>query len=299
MLEKMHYAGWDNCYRLYNNLIDLIVTGDVGPRIIRLGYVDQVNVFKEFAEHLGKTSGDEWLSFGGHRLWHAPEAQPRTYYPDREPVFIQEIDHGLVATQKPETATGIQKQIEIIMAPDKPEVFLTHRLFNHNLWPIETAPWTLSVMAPGGLAILPLPPRGTHPEFLIPTCSVAIWPYTNLSDPRWTFGEKFILLQQDPSSVLPQKLGIFTTEGWGAYLNQGYLFKKQVPLQVAGIYPDLGTNFEVFTNQQMLELESLGPLETIPPHGQLEQQEHWTLYRDITPINSEADIDPMLQSLNL
>lgn len=294
MIEKVQYGGWENCYRVSNDQIDLIVTGDVGPRIIRFGYVNQVNMFKEYADQLGKTTGDQWLNFGGHRLWHAPESQPRTYYPDREPVLIQVIEHGLVVTQKPEESTGIQKQIEITIAPDKPEVYLNHRLINHNLWSIEMAPWALSVMAPGGTAILPLPPRGPHPEFLLPTCRLSLWPYTNLADSRWTLGEKFILLKQENMS--PQKLGIFTSVGWGAYVNHGFMFLKQVPLHVDGIYPDLGVNFEIFTNAEMLELETLGPTESVPPKGHIEHQEHWTLFKDVPTVETEADVEKMLAS---
>ncbi|NLN69592.1 MAG: hypothetical protein GX142_02225 [Chloroflexi bacterium] len=297
MLEKVRYGGWENCYRLYNSTTELIITGDVGPRIIRFGYIDEMNVLHEYPDQMGKTFGDQWLNFGGHRLWHAPEAQPRTYYPDREPVLIQEIEHSLVATQKPETSTGIQKQIEITLAPNKPEVYLTHRLINHNLWAIETAPWTISVMAPGGLAILPLPPRGSHPEFLVPTCTLSLWPYTDLSDQRFTLGAKYILIKQDPGIKKPQKLGLFTSMGWGAYINQGYLFVKQVPLLLDGIYPDMGTNFEVFTNDEMLELEALGPLETIPPKGQVELQERWTLFKDIPAIVTETDAEDVFANL--
>lgn len=297
MFDKVHYGGWDNCYRLANDQIDLIVTGDVGPRIIRIGFIDQVNLFKEYPEQIGKTQGEEWLIFGGHRLWHAPEAQPRTYFPDRAPILIQEIENGLVATQKPETTTGIQKQIVITLSPDKPEVYLKLRLFNHNLWAIETAPWSLSVMSPGGTAILPLPPRGPHPEFLLPTSSLTLWPYTDLSDSRWVLGERFILLKQDRGISKPQKMGIFTPNGWGAYANHGYLFKKQVPIQFEGIYPDMGVNFEVFTNNEMLELETLGALESIPPSGQIELQEHWTLFRDIPPIQTEADVEVILDRI--
>lgn len=297
MFEKVQYGGWENCFRLANDQVDLVVTGDVGPRIIRFGFINQANMFKEYPEQLGKTSGDEWLIFGGHRFWHAPEAIPRTYYPDREPVLIQEIEHGLVATQQPETLTGIQKQIEIVLSPDKPEVYLIQRLINHNVWAIEAAPWSLSVMAQGGVAFLPFPPRGPHPDFLLPTSTLSIWPYTNLSDPRWVLGEKFILLHQDPQNSRPQKLGIFTPNGWGAYANFGCLFKKQVPIQFEGLYPDMGANFEVFTNNQMLELEALGPIETIPPKGMIELQEHWTLFNDIPPIRTEADVDKIVASI--
>jgi hypothetical protein len=68
------------------------------------------------------------------------------------------------------------------------------------------------------------------------------------------------------------------------------LFVKQVPLQYDGVYPDLGVNFEVFTNEAMLELESLGPVESIPPKGQIEHQEHWALIGEVPPPSSEADV---------
>jgi len=145
-------------------------------------------------------------------------------------------------------------------------------------------------MAPGGVAILPLPPRGTHPKFLQPTATLSIWPYTDFSDPRWVFGKEFILLRQDSTAEQPQKIGIFTSDGWAAYANYGVLFVKQSPIQNAGIYPDLGANFEVFTNKDMLELESLGPLQSIPPKGVIDHQEHWTLVKDFPTPETEADI---------
>lgn len=289
-MEKISCGGWKNCYRLMNDQIELVVTGDVGPRIIRFGFIGQENMFKEYLEQMGETESDEWLIFGGHRLWHAPEAQPRTYYIDTEPVLVQEIDNGLTVTQKPEPTTGLQKQIKIQMTPDRPEVILTHTLINHNLWAVETAPWALTVMAPGGTAILSFPVRGPHPEFMLPTSILSIWPYTNLGDPRWNLGYRYILLRQDPKIASPQKIGIYSPDGWAAYANFGALFIKQIPLQFEGLYPDLGVNFEVFTNDEMLELESLGPMETIPPKGQIHHQEHWTLVEDVPKPKTDQDI---------
>lgn len=296
-MEKISYGGWENCYRLANDQVELIITADVGPRIIHFGFVDGNNVFKTYPDQLGKTNAKEWLIFGGHRLWHAPEAQPRTYYPDSEPVHVQEIDGGVCITQKPEPTTGIQKQIEIRLINNDPEVHLNHKLINHNLWPIETAVWALSVMEAGGVAILPLPPRGPHPKYMLPTSILSIWPYTNLSDPRWQIGERFILLHQDPNISKPQKLGIFAPDGWAAYANNDVLFIKQVPIQYEGIYPDLGVNFEVFADGEMLELESLGPIESIPPKGQIDHQEHWTLIKNVPLPKSEADVNKFILAL--
>lgn len=289
-MEKISYGGWENCYRVANDQIELIITGDVGPRIIRFGFIDQENMLKEYPDQLGVTESDKWLSFGGHRLWHAPESFPRTYYPDVEPVLVQELDDGVVVTQKPEPTTGIQKQIKVSLSKTKAEAQLTHTLINHNLWAVELAPWALTVMAQGGVAVLPLPPRGPHPEFMLPTSSLSIWPYTNLSDPRWVLGERFILLRQDPEIAKPQKMGIFASDGWAAYVNFNTLFLKQIPIHFDAIYPDLGVNFETFTDNEMLELESLGPIESIPPKGKIEHQEHWTLVRDVPLPKSDQDV---------
>jgi len=297
-MEKISYGGWENCYRLSNEKIELIVTGDVGPRIIRFGFIGRENMFKEYPEQIGKTESDDWLAFGGHRLWHAPEAQPRTYFIDTEPVLVQEIEHGLLVTQKPEPTTGLQKQIKVEMSPEQPEVILTHKLINHNLWAVETAPWALSVMAPGGTAVISFPKRGPHPEFMLPTSVLSIWPYTDLGDPRWTLGYRYILLKQDSQSANPQKIGVFSPDGWAAYANFGALFIKQIPIQFEGFYPDFGVNFEVFTNNEMLELESLGPIETIPPKGQIDHQEHWTLVEKVqSPLTEQDVIDHILPHL--
>ena len=52
-VEKVAYKGWQNCYRVSNGEVELIVTGDVGPRVIRFGFIGGQNLFKEFPEQLG------------------------------------------------------------------------------------------------------------------------------------------------------------------------------------------------------------------------------------------------------
>ncbi len=68
---KSAYKGWQNCYRMTNGQIELIATTDVGPRIIRFAFVGEDNIFGENPDQVGKTGGEEWRIYGGHRLWHA------------------------------------------------------------------------------------------------------------------------------------------------------------------------------------------------------------------------------------
>src|SRR5437899_4233208 len=102
-VEKIEYKGWRNCYRVSNGEVELIVTTDVGPRVIRFGFVGGQNLFKEFKAQLGKTGGEQWRSYGGHRLWHAPEAPTRTYFPDNVPVKYTWDGKTLKLTQPIET----------------------------------------------------------------------------------------------------------------------------------------------------------------------------------------------------
>lgn len=288
-MEKIPYQGWPNCYRLSNAAVDLIVTADVGPRIMRYGFVGGQNQFREVTEFLGKTGGEEYRSYGGHRLWIAPENRPRTYQHDNSPVAIEALPGGLRAMQPVEQLTGIQKEMEIYLDAEGSGVRVVHRLHNRGVWDIEAAPWALSVMTPGGTAIAPLPPRGTHPEDLLPTSTLILWSYTDLSDPRWHFGKRYVSLKQDPKATTPQKMGMPMLDGWAAYLNHGQLFIKKFAYRDGAAYPDMGSSFEFFTNAKMLEMESLGPLGKIAPGAFLEHEERWFLFRDVTLTSLDDD----------
>ena len=78
----------------------------------------------------GKTGGEEWNIFGGHRLWHAPEVMPRTYFPDNYPVDYTWDGITLKLVQQIESTTGIVKEIDITLDPDRNHVKILHRLIN-------------------------------------------------------------------------------------------------------------------------------------------------------------------------
>ncbi|MCL4247272.1 MAG: hypothetical protein KJ065_03880 [Anaerolineae bacterium] len=287
-LKQIPYGGWSRCYQLSNGRIEIVITGEVGPRLIRFGFVDGVNEFYEDTSAMGKTGGDDWRLYGGHRFWHAPEAVPRTYLPDNSPVSVEQAS-GFVRVTQPVESSGMGKEIDIYMDANGAHVRLVHRLKNTSMWPVECAPWALSVVAAGGVAMFPLPPRGSHPAALLPANKLVMWPYTNMADPRWTWGERFIMLRQ--SDGVPQKVGCDVRDGWAAYARNGHLFVKLFGYQAGAAYPDLGCNFETFTNANMLEVESLGPLQTIEPGGSIEYREDWCLFDGVPMPSNDSDID--------
>ena len=292
-LEEIAYGGWKNCLKLSADGLELVVTLDVGPRVIRLGTPGGQNLFKEFDEQMGKTSGSEWLSFGGHRFWHAPEVFPRTYAPDFEPVEYTWKDNVLYLKQKTEPETGIQKEFEISIQ-DK-AVHLTHRLINHNVWAVELAPWCLSVMAAGGRALIPQAEFIPHPDVLTPARPLVLWHFTRMNDPRFTWGDRLIQMREDSQFDSKQKFGIRNTQGWAAYELGTDLFIKSVPLITGATYPDMGCSFEFFTMPGMLEVESLGPLVKLEPNAAIEHVEEWWVIPNVHLPKDEA---PLIEALN-
>lgn len=290
-METIAYQGWKTCYRMSNGQLDLVITGEVGPRIISCGLSEGENVFYVAPEFLGQRGGEVWVNYGGHRLWHAPEMRPRTYAPDTTPVTVEPHAEGARFIQAVENSTGIEKSLDIRLAVDAPCATVIHRLRNANLWAVELAPWALSVMAPGGRAIVPLPPRGSHHEHLLPTGNIALWPYTDLRDPRWSWGTQYVLLRQEPGNETPQKAGFSAPEGWAAYWLRGTLFLKTFAVQPDANYTDFGSRVEFFTNHKMLEVETLGPLTHLEPGATVEHVEHWQLAAGVPEPQTDADVE--------
>lgn len=292
-IEQVSWGGWPNCYRLSNDELELILTADIGPRVIRCGFPGERNVFKEYAGELGGVAEPDWKIRGGHRVWVAPERANITYELDNHPVQVTVAGPRVEATSPVDPRTGLQKTLILQLEPHS--VIVTNRLANTTLFPIACAAWGPTVMAPGGLGITGFPPRGTHPEDLEPVNPLVMWSYTDFSDPRWRFTSKYVTLRQDPQAAAPQKLGLFNPHTFGAYLLDGLLFLKQFHPDPAKTYADMGCSYQSFSNRDMLELETMGPYELVPPGASTEFTETWTLHRDVhLPAISDAALDAIL-----
>lgn len=297
-VEKVKYQGWQNCYLITNGEIELVVTGDVGPRIMRFGFTGGQNLLKEYAEQLGKSGEKEFQLRGGHRVWKAPEDPVATWAPDNSPVNVQITATGVIAREPVEPLTGLQKEIEVDMAPAGNTVKVTHRIANMTLFPLEFAPWALTMMAQGGTAITGFPPRGRHPVNLEATNPLVMWAYTDLSDKRWGFTKKYLTLRQGPGNPEPQKIGHFNPHTWAAYLLKGDLFVKRYEADPSRPYTDFGCSFEMFTNAEFLEIETLGPLTKVLPKESVEHVEQWSLHRDIRVSGfTDAELDRVILPL--
>jgi hypothetical protein len=281
---------------LDNGQIRLEVLLSAGPRIVRLSAFGKSNLFADIPATINTPYGDFHLR-GGHRLWHAPESMPRTYVPDNSGLSIQELPDGIILIGAKEIGTGIAKSIEIHLAADQPVVWLKHTLRNTGLWPLELAPWAVTMFQLGGTVILPQPVGNSDPDGLLNNRVLALWPYTNINDPRLTLRDDFIFINA-VSKMPPFKIGYFNPHGWMAYWFNGILFRKSFEVSSGVIYPDGGCNTESYCNDKGVELETLGPLTKLDPGKEVSHTETWEIYPNMNVPFLSSEISKLLKSFS-
>jgi len=285
--------GWKQVLVLANNEVELLITLDVGPRIISYRHQGGLNVFKTFDDQLGTSGEADWQIRGGHRLWMAPETT-LSYFPDNQPVSFTLMDENHVCLRTPaEAESGIEKEIEIILDKKTSSVTLNHSIWATKDMSSGIAPWGLTVLKAGGKAIIPMPPRNLHPNDLpaternagrdldlnlLPNRKMSLWAYTNLTDPRFNWCADRLEISQD-ANMPSTKLGFLHQLQSAHYEVEGYRFSKTIDYHQDATYPDGNCNLEIFTDGEMLELESLAPLVTLNKGDRIVHTENWSLKR--------------------
>jgi hypothetical protein len=285
--------------RIENDSIILEYLTEAGPRITGLWVKGSNTNLMGTAPSLNlETPYGTFAGRGGHRLWHSPEAFPRSYIPDNTGLTVERAAGKVTLTGLVEPLTGIQKAITIELDGQDPQVTLTHTLTNHSVWPVELAAWAITMMPMGGVAILPDQLPGTVQESLLPDRRWALWPYDDLHDPRVEFGNDLILIRGDPRDTA-FKIGYANKVGWLAYYLPGVLFVKRFSPKPDLPYPDFGCNAECYVKTDFLELETLGPLTHLQPGASTVHVESWRLYRDTNIAPTLAEIRQAIHGLKL
>ncbi len=301
-LETLTYMGLPHCLKLSNGTVDIIASTTVGPRLLFYGPTGGRNIFGHFPDASKETALGTWKPYGGHRLWVWPEVFPATYAPDNDPIqHTREGDFSLLL-QQPVDKANIAKQIRVTMSPEGTSVRLEQTVTSHNLWPVDIAAWGVSIVDPG-TSIVPRVPFQSHDDYVPVSQPVALCAFTDLEDPRFTLGLKYLLLRGDPTRPTSQKLGLRNKENWCAHLVEDLLFVKRFTHDEHAIYPDYGVNTEVYTEGRFQELELLGPHRVVSPGDSLTLIEDWNLVPNISladPQNLDlldAAITPAIRSL--
>ncbi len=276
-MDRIPYLGLPNCLRLRNADAELIVSTDVGPRVLRYALTGGENAFGEYPDKATETSLGAWKPYAGQRLWASPELFPATYAPDNSPIAHRPTSELSLELEQSQDAAGLVKQMTITLAEHGPGVEITYSITNRNLWPIAIAPWSI-VALNRGVAVLPREPFRSHDQTVSVAQPLSLFFFTDLQDSRYTLGQKYILLRADAQHTAAQKIGICNKRGWCAHLCETSLLMKRFTYDPAAIYPDDGANNEAYVAGAYMELELLGPVETLQPGETASFRESWQLF---------------------
>ncbi len=286
------YKSYGKCLKMENGICELIITVDVGPRIISFSLADKENMFfndetdainkegPEFDEMFYK--GAKWHIYGGHRLWVSPESLPETYYPDNTPVPYEINGNKVILNCEEEIHNKRQYTITVTMSEDSADVTVLHEIKNNSGKLQKFAPWSLNVTDKGGCVIVPQTKRETG---LLANRVISVWDYSDMSDKRVMFGKDFITLHQETDCNGAFKIGTNNENGCAYIVNKGQAFKIAFNFIDGAEYPDFGCSFETYTNEHMLEVETISPLQDVMPGESSIHEERWSL----KPVDFEFD----------
>ena len=280
VIENVRFNDVPDCIWLSNGTAEVTLATTFGPRILAYAFDGGENVLGWHPDAKVETALGTWRPYGGHRLWAAPENMPRSYAPDNEPVEVTTNGDLSVHLKGAFDAAGVQKEMTLTLAAAGTELTIDHRLTVSER--CNAAAWALTIMRPGGTVVIPNEPFAPYSsEHLLPVRSLALWSYTDFTDERWSFDKDAIRLRVDETRAAQQKIGILNKQGWAAYEVNGGVFTKRADYLEGATYPDMNSNFEVYTAGDFVEIETLSLLTHLDSGGTISHRETWWLEKSI------------------
>ena len=293
------YENYGKVIKMTDGNLVARVTLDVGPRIIYFGNERQNFMWNDLdrlvdkgGEYFDKNfkKGEKWNIYGGHRLWKSPE-DLASYIPENYPIEHTVLENGAVFTTPVQKMTGLKATIEVRFVNGEFEV--NHTFKNMIDKDLTYSIWALSVLKQNGTEFIYLNNDDTG---LLPNKNLVMWPYNDMKDARYDMDNEFITLHQDNKATQAFKIGMYSKKCISCYLCDGDLFVKRFD-RLDGTFADYECNFETYTSDNFLEMETLSPLYTFKPGEEKSHIERWTAYFDKFNGKSHDDVKKFIKEI--
>ena len=104
------------------------------------------------------------------------------------------------------------------------------------------------------------------------------------------FGKKYVVVKQDVNATRPVKLGFDLNDGTVHYVLSDDVFTKRYNAKHGELsYPDGDCSFETYTDNVMIEVESLSDIKKVPNGGTNEITEFWSLNKKPCDVDFTSD----------
>ncbi len=262
----------------------LVLVTSMGPRVAWFGAAKGRNLL--FWDERRKYKRKEWHLMGGHRVWAlrpGADESEESYMDDNAACEVSIRKNKVTATSPAHPAFALRKSIAVEVLDD--DTFqVTSGIHNDSpmLWSGGT--WGLTAT---------LPQRGV--TYGVPLGDGSPWDMVTLVVPkRWGGGntskvtDKGVKLTEDCLVYTPS--GIISKRAVGAPqgvigmtdVKEGLSFVKKHAYDPTRVYP-MNANIAYYNGRGnfMVEMESMGPLVTVPPGASNFLEETWMLRKPV------------------
>ena len=305
-IKQLKYKNFGNCISISNGHIEIIVTIDIGPRIISFKLKSKSNIFyndiNRFYSYKGIAldnyygPGSVFYYYGGHLIEIIPKTWPQTYFPDNSPVVYSVLPNGASFSQPVQEKNKLELSLEILMNENTCDLMIINSIKNLSEEKRILSLSGTTQLCPNGILVIPQNPPSSNN--LIPNRSFAFWPYTKMNDERLFIGDKYITVNHNKNVGNKLKIGMNNYSNWASYLVDGCLFTKNYVHNKKARYPDFNSSFELYADKNLLEVSSISPLYDIKPNEIIRHVENWSLCecdKKLLPRN-ENNIDDLFNN---
>lgn len=278
-IDEINYSNYGRCVSISNGKIGLVVTLDIGPRIIRAGFVGKQNFMFEDKERKYECPvGDKkFYNYGGHRLWISPEIFPDTYLPDNDPVDYS-VSGSTVTFTPPAKSNGIAIKMDVKLDENEAKADIRHYVTNKSGKTCKLAPWAITMMSPGGYEVIPVNDNDTG---YLPNRNLVLWPYTKINDPRFKLRDDYMVIDQENPVDGAFKIGLAQNKGWAVYIKGNETFMKRYTYLDYAEYPDYGCSFETYSCEDFIEIETIGAYRALEAGDTVTHDEVWCFFDNV------------------
>tara|TARA_R110000868_G_scaffold127458_4_gene335114 strand:+ start:1386 stop:2243 length:858 start_codon:yes stop_codon:yes gene_type:complete len=250
--------GESNIYRLQGEGMELAIDGNVGARAVSFK-LDGTEIFGSRALHPNSYGSTLWLGpqgkWKGHKVLDASPYSLGSY---------NQRELRLLSGNDSLNGFTVSKYFRL-NTPDS-SIAIRYTITNISKKNQEVAPWEVTRVPTGGLALFP---KGIPTD--IPSGHRGL-PYLKIKD---SLG--IIWYPYDRSTNSREKLFMYGSEGWLAYVRDGILFIKKFPEIDPSEAAPGEKNVEVFVNKEKtyIELENQGIYKSLPSGASLTYSVKW------------------------
>lgn len=300
------FGPYGNCPVLDNGIVRVVLCPEVGGRIMEYSRAGKnalwVSELESSEQPLPRAdNGTVRFPFGGPSAGRF-DVGPEHVTPKRPVLFLGEWTSERISewhvrlTSQPCPKSQLQLKRDIVLDTDSSRLQITQHIHNVGQEILRRCHWSRTFANSAGVAVIPLTEPSSLPNQYMryQGGNLVLWP----QDDNLIRRDGFAILRAPPKTT---KYGFDTEAGWLAHLQEsGLVFVKQFPVWPERAYGEV-SSFTLATwtpeSGDKVELEPIGPLETISPGESASYTETWWIFdsADLTqnaiaggPVNLDA-----------